>query len=136
MICLSSILARLAVGRPSWSVKLGRSSGLEGVVLGSWSASDLVATACSARDARDGSDGSPSDSIFGPDSPDLAGSLSSALGSSVGTSSQVSSSAGQHTRTGNSAGHSVQGQDSAMDMLVNAASAISQAPSPNAPVTL
>ncbi|GMF47822.1 unnamed protein product [Phytophthora fragariaefolia] len=101
-----------------------------------WSASDSVATARSARDARNGSDGSPSDSIFGPDSPDLAGSLSSALGSSVGTSSQVSSSAGQHSQTGNSAGHSVQDQDSAIDMLVNAGSAISQAPSPNAPVTL
>ncbi|GMF44522.1 unnamed protein product [Phytophthora fragariaefolia] len=100
------------------------------------SASDSAATARSARDARDGSDGSPSDSIFGPDSPDLAGSLNSALGSSVGTSSQVSGSAGQRSRMGNSAGHSVQGQYSAMDMLVNAASAISQAPSPNAPVTL
>ncbi|GMF39947.1 unnamed protein product [Phytophthora fragariaefolia] len=66
-----------------------------------WSVSDSAATAHSARDARDGSDGSSSDSIFGPDSPDLAGSLSSALGSSVGTSSQVSSSAGQHSRTGN-----------------------------------
>ncbi|GMF33092.1 unnamed protein product [Phytophthora fragariaefolia] len=41
------------------------------------SASDSATTARSARDARDGSDGSPSDSIFGPDSPDLAGSLSS-----------------------------------------------------------
>ncbi|GMG17010.1 unnamed protein product [Phytophthora fragariaefolia] len=89
-----------------------------------------------ARDARDGSDGSPSDSSFGPDSPDLAGSLSSALGSSVGTSSQVSSSVGQRSRMGNSADHSVHGQDSAKYMLVNAASAISQAPSPNAPVTL
>ncbi|GMF49806.1 unnamed protein product [Phytophthora fragariaefolia] len=98
-----------------------------------WSASDSAAT---ARSARDGSGDSPPDSIFGPDSPDLAGSLSSALGSSVGASSQASSSAGQRSRTGNSAGHPVQGQDSAMDMLVSAASAISQAPSPNAPVTL
>ncbi|GMF47014.1 unnamed protein product [Phytophthora fragariaefolia] len=101
-----------------------------------WSASDSAATARSARDARDGSGDSPPDSIFGPDSPDLAGSLSSALGSSVGASSQASSSAGQRPRTGNSAGHPVQGQDSAMDMLVSAASAISQAPTPNAPVTL
>ncbi|GMF47903.1 unnamed protein product [Phytophthora fragariaefolia] len=101
-----------------------------------WSASDSAATARSARDARDGSGDSPPDSIFGPDSPDLAGSLSSALGSSVGASSQASSSAGQRSRTGNSAGHPVQGQDSAMDMLVSAASAIFQAPSPNAPVTL
>ncbi|GMF59215.1 unnamed protein product [Phytophthora fragariaefolia] len=100
------------------------------------SASDSAATARSARDARDGSDDSPFDSIFGPDSPDLAGLLSAALGSSVGASSQVSSSDGQRSRTGNSAGHPVQGQDSAMGMLVNAASAISQAPSPNALVTL
>ncbi|GMF47921.1 unnamed protein product [Phytophthora fragariaefolia] len=97
------------------------------------SASDSAAT---ARSARDGSGDSPSDSIFGPDSPDLAGSLSSALWRSVGASSQASSSAGQRSRTGNSAGHPVQGQDSVMNMLVSAASAISQAPSPNAPVTL
>ncbi|GMF59080.1 unnamed protein product [Phytophthora fragariaefolia] len=45
-----------------------------------WSASDSAATARSARDARDGSGDSPSDSIFGADSPDLAGPLSSALG--------------------------------------------------------
>ncbi|GMF49034.1 unnamed protein product [Phytophthora fragariaefolia] len=41
-----------------------------------WSASDSAVTARSARDARDGSDGSPSDSFVGPDSPELAGSLS------------------------------------------------------------
>ncbi|GMF27861.1 unnamed protein product [Phytophthora fragariaefolia] len=101
-----------------------------------WSASDSAATARSARAARGGSEGSPSDSIFGPDSPDLAGPLSSTPGSSAGPSSQVGSWAGQRSRPGNLAGPSAQDQDSAMDMLADAAYAVSQAPSSNTTVTL
>ncbi|GMF40594.1 unnamed protein product [Phytophthora fragariaefolia] len=99
-------------------------------------ASDSAATARSAREARGGSDGSPSDSNFGPDPPDLAGSLGSGPGSSARPSSQVSSSAGQHSRAVNSAGHSAQGHDSVMVMLGSAASAVSRAPSSSSSVTL
>ncbi|GMG17276.1 unnamed protein product [Phytophthora fragariaefolia] len=95
----------------------------------SWSASDSAATARHARATQDDHGESPSDSLFGPDSPDPNGSAGRGLADSARRASPDRASASRSPRD----------IDSAMDLLASAASSVTLAATPpksDSPVTL
>ncbi|GMF49744.1 unnamed protein product [Phytophthora fragariaefolia] len=83
------------------------------------SVSDSAATVRSASEARGCSDSSPSDSSFGPDSPDRAGSLSSVPGSSARPFLSGQQLGWAALASGNSAGHSDQGDGHVIERRVS-----------------
>ncbi|GMG18242.1 unnamed protein product [Phytophthora fragariaefolia] len=94
-----------------------------------WSASDSAATVRHARATQDDHGESPSDSLFGPDSPDPNGSAGRGLADSAGRASPDRASASRPPRD----------IDSAMDLLASAASSVTLAATPpesDSPVTL
>ncbi|GMF61218.1 unnamed protein product [Phytophthora fragariaefolia] len=85
-----------------------------------WSASDSAATARHARAAQDDQGESPSDSLLGPDSPDPNGLTGRGLTDSAARASPERASASRSPRD----------IDSAMDLLVSAASSVTLAATP------